>query len=70
MDWHGEGQWCIAIRGAQIPPIPVHSIGVTGVGPVTVYGGSGIMPDSDPDDELAETRAKMRTVMDALESAS
>lgn len=70
VDWHGEGQWCIAIRGAQIPPIPVHSIGVTGVGPVTVYGGSGIMPDSDPDDELAETRAKMRTVMDALESAS
>jgi len=33
---------------------------------VRVFGGGGIMPDSDPVDELAETMAKMRPVLGAL----
>ncbi|QKD79127.1 isochorismate synthase [Actinomyces marmotae] len=57
VDWHGEGEWCIALRSG--------SIAAPG-GPVRVFGGGGIMPDSDPDDELAETRAKMRPMLGAL----
>ena len=61
VDWHGEGEWCIALRSAQLPtggPGP-HS-------PARVFGGGGIMPDSDPTDELAETIAKMRPMLGAL----
>ncbi|WP_314457092.1 chorismate-binding protein [uncultured Actinomyces sp.] len=61
VDWHGEGEWCIALRSAQLPtggPGP-HS-------PARVFGGGGIMPDSDPIDELAETIAKMRPMLGAL----
>ena len=61
VDWHGEGEWCIALRSAQLPtgcPGP-HS-------PARVFGGGGIMPDSDPIDELAETQAKMRPMLGAL----
>ena len=31
-----------------------------------LFAGAGIMPDSDPDAELAETEAKMRPLLDAL----
>ena len=61
VDWHGEGEWCIALRSAQLPtggPGP-HS-------PARVFGGGGIMTDSDPTDELAETIAKMRPMLGAL----
>ena len=61
VDWHGEGEWCIALRSAQLPaggPGP-HS-------PARVFGGGGIMPDSEPADELAETTAKMRPELGAL----
>ncbi|MDO4242166.1 MAG: chorismate-binding protein [Actinomyces sp.] len=64
VDWHGEGEWCIALRSAQLA-----DGGATGAGPqapVRVLGGGGIMPGSDPADELAETAAKMRPVLDAL----
>ncbi|WP_017178978.1 isochorismate synthase [Actinomyces timonensis] len=57
VDWHGEGEWCIALRSGSI---------TAPGGPVRVFGGGGIMPDSDPDDELAETRAKMRPMLGAL----
>jgi isochorismate synthase EntC len=33
---------------------------------LTAYAGGGIMGDSVPDDELAETDAKLRPVLDAL----
>jgi menaquinone-specific isochorismate synthase len=33
---------------------------------VRVYAGGGIMPDSVPEVELAETRAKMEPVLQAL----
>ncbi|WP_167145073.1 isochorismate synthase [Actinomyces sp. ZJ308] len=61
VDWRGEGEWCIALRSAQLP--------AGGVGPhrpARVFGGGGIMPDSDPIDELAETTAKMRPMLGAL----
>lgn len=61
VDWHGEGEWGIALRSA--------SLSATEIGPSSparVFGGGGIMPGSDPCDELAETRAKMRPVLEAL----
>ena len=61
VDWHGEGEWCIALRSAALPD------GGAGPGaPARVFGGGGIMPDSVPADELAETEAKMRPMLGAL----
>ena len=61
VDWHGEGEWCIALRSAAL------SGGGAGPGqPARVFGGGGIMPASAPLDELAETRAKMQPVLSAL----
>nr|WP_244960256.1 isochorismate synthase [Actinomyces faecalis] len=63
VDWHGEGEWCIALRSGQM------SAAAAGPeDPVRVFGGGGIMPDSDPLDELAETEAKMRPMLRALDA--
>ncbi|MEJ1230487.1 MAG: chorismate-binding protein [Galbitalea sp.] len=35
-------------------------------GTVTAYAGAGIVVDSDPDRELAETRMKFRPIIDAF----
>lgn len=57
VDWHGAGEWCLALRcGERLED-----------GAWRVLGGGGIMPDSDPADELAETAAKMRPMLDALD---
>ena len=61
VDWHGEGEWCIALRSARLP-----AGGVGPGAPARVFGGGGIMPDSDPADELAETRVKMLPMLQAL----
>ena len=61
VDWHGEGEWCIALRSAQLP-----AAGLGPQSPARVFGGGGIMPDSEPVDELAETTAKMRPMLGAL----
>ena len=61
VDWHGEGEWCIALRSAQLP-----EAGPGPQSPARVFGGGGIMPDSEPVDELAETTAKMRPMLGAL----
>ena len=61
VDWHGEGEWCIALRSAQLP-----AAGPGPQSPARVFGGGGIMPDSEPVDELAETTAKMRPMLGAL----
>ena len=61
VDWHGEGEWCIALRSAQLP-----EAGPGPQSPARVFGGGGIMPDSEPIDELAETTAKMRPMLGAL----
>lgn len=61
VDWHGEGEWCIALRSAALP-----SDGLGPGAPARVFGGGGIMPESVPADELAETTAKMRPMLAAL----
>ncbi|WP_196716804.1 isochorismate synthase [Actinomyces trachealis] len=64
VDWRGEGEWCIALRSAQLA-----GDGRGGLSPqlpLRVFGGGGIMPDSEAADELAETKAKMRPVLEAL----
>jgi menaquinone-specific isochorismate synthase len=52
----GDGEWAIALRSAQ----------VDGDGTITAYAGAGIVADSDPEKELAETRMKFRPVIDAF----
>jgi menaquinone-specific isochorismate synthase len=52
----GDGEWAIALRSAQVDDD----------GTITAYAGAGIVADSDPDKELAETRMKFRPVIDAF----
>ncbi|KUP97720.1 isochorismate synthase [Thermobifida cellulosilytica] len=54
-DTAGDGEWVVTIRCADIH-------GST----VDLFAGGGIMPDSDPEAELAETTAKFRTLLRAL----
>jgi menaquinone-specific isochorismate synthase len=52
----GDGEWAIALRSAQVDTD----------GTVTAYAGAGIVADSVPDQELAETRMKFRPIVDAF----
>jgi menaquinone-specific isochorismate synthase len=52
----GDGEWAIALRSAQVDED----------GTITAYAGAGIVADSDPDKELAETRMKFRPIIDAF----
>jgi menaquinone-specific isochorismate synthase len=52
----GDGEWAIALRCAQVSPD----------GTVTAYAGCGIVLDSEPDRELAETKMKFRPVVEAF----
>jgi menaquinone-specific isochorismate synthase len=52
----GDGEWAIALRSAQVDED----------GTVTAYAGAGIVVDSDPEKELAETRMKFRPIIDAF----
>ncbi|HEY2644642.1 MAG TPA: isochorismate synthase [Galbitalea sp.] len=52
----GDGEWAIALRSAQ----------VSEDGHITAWAGAGIVADSDPEKELAETRMKFRPVIDAF----
>jgi len=52
----GDGEWAIALRCAQLAPD----------GGITAYAGCGIVLDSDPERELAETRMKFRPVVEAF----
>jgi menaquinone-specific isochorismate synthase len=55
MDASGDGEWAIALRSGRIE-------GNT----VRLYAGAGIVADSDPEAELAETQGKFVPVRDAL----
>ncbi len=57
IDATGEGEFGIALRCGQIADDGLS---------VRVFAGGGIMPDSVPEVELAETRAKMAPVLQAL----
>lgn len=56
IDGDGDGEWAIALRCAQ----------VDGDGTVTAYAGCGIVHDSVPADELAETEMKFRPIVEAF----
>ncbi|MFL1380960.1 MULTISPECIES: isochorismate synthase [unclassified Nocardiopsis] len=54
-DANGDGAWVVTIRCADV------------AGPaLDLFAGGGIMPESDPEAELAETSAKLRTLLLAL----
>jgi menaquinone-specific isochorismate synthase len=56
VDGAGNGKWAIALRSAEVAPD----------GTVTAYAGAGIVAESDPEQELAETRLKFRPVVEAF----
>ena len=56
IDAHGDGEWAIALRCAQVDEDDV----------VHAYAGCGIVGDSDPAAELAESRIKFRPIVEAL----
>lgn len=55
MDAHGNGTWALALRCAEISGRRAR-----------LFAGAGIVADSDPAAELAETSQKLRTMLDAL----
>lgn len=57
VDGAGDGEFGIALRCGQLSEDRTS---------IRVFAGGGIMPDSNPDMELAETRAKMRPLLEAL----
>lgn len=62
VDAHGDGEWAIALRGAQFDLAGRSDAGI----PFTAYAGAGIVAGSDPETELLETRVKFRPIVDAL----
>jgi menaquinone-specific isochorismate synthase len=52
----GDGEWAIALRCAQL----------TETGDLTAYAGCGIVAESDPERELAETKMKFRPIVEAF----
>lgn len=56
VDADGNGKWAIALRAAE----------VRADGTITAFAGAGIVAESDPDRELAETKLKFRPVVEAF----
>jgi len=56
VDGNGDGKWAVALRAAEIAPD----------GAIRAFAGAGIVRDSDPERELAETRLKFRPVVEAF----
>ncbi len=55
VDAAGNGTWAVSVRCAEIDGRTAH-----------VWAGNGIVPDSDPPTELAETRAKLQALLSAI----
>ena len=53
----GDGEWAVALRCAE----------VSADGSVTAYAGAGIVAESEPGMELAETKMKFRPIVEAFE---
>ena len=53
----GDGEWAIALRGAQYD---------AEAATITAFAGCGIVAESEPAAELAETELKFRPIIDAL----
>ena len=56
-DARGDGRWVVAIRGAELSADRLAA---------QALAGGGIVAESDPDDEVAETTTKFRTILTAL----
>jgi len=52
----GDGEWAIALRCAQVDPD----------GRVRAFAGAGIVAESEPDREVAETTMKFQPVVGAF----
>lgn len=55
VDHRGNGEWAVGVRSAEF-----HG------NRARVFAGVGVVADSDPDAELAETRAKLQAVLSVL----
>jgi salicylate biosynthesis isochorismate synthase/menaquinone-specific isochorismate synthase len=55
MDFAGDGEFCVALRGGLLRDKTAH-----------LYAGCGIVRDSDPAAELAETEIKLQTMLPLL----
>lgn len=67
VDAHGDGEWAIALRCAQVGALGTSRDGTSDATiPVVAHAGAGIVADSDPETELLETRIKFRPIVDAL----
>lgn len=56
-DQRGDGRWVVSIRCAQLSADRRSAV---------AHSGGGIVAESDPDDELAETTTKFKTILAAL----
>lgn len=56
-DARGDGSWVVSIRCARLTADRRSAL---------AYAGGGIVAESDPDDELAETTTKFTTILSAL----
>ena len=56
-DRRGDGRWVVSIRCAQLSADRRSAL---------AYSGGGIVADSDPEDELAETTTKFATILTAM----
>jgi isochorismate synthase len=55
VDTAGNGEWAVGIRSAEVDG-----------GTARLFAGVGVVDDSDPDDELAETQAKLQALLSAV----
>jgi isochorismate synthase len=60
-DGRGDGRWVVSIRCAQLSADRRRA---------RAHSGGGIIVSSDPDDELAETTIKFKTILSALGAAT
>jgi menaquinone-specific isochorismate synthase len=58
VDAQGDGEWAIALRGGQVR--------ATDPAEIQLFAGAGIVADSSPEAELAETTAKFVPMLQAL----
>jgi isochorismate synthase len=56
-DARGDGRWVVSIRGAQLAADRRTAL---------AHAGGGIVAESDPDDEVAETTTKFVTILTAM----
>ena len=61
-DAAGEGEWCIALRSAEISRADPSRL--------RLFAGCGIVAASDPDSEWAESEAKLEPMREALRATT